>query len=200
MPTVGEYRLLMIRDDSSRYGLMSQIFHWGMAAGIIALFALGWWMVRLDYYDYYYTRAPALHRSTGMVILFALLLRIAWRFTNTKPVRAGLTPFELKASRLVHLAFYPLLICLMLSGYLISTADGRPIDVFGWLEVPALIQNKSLADIAGPLHRWIAYSVMALTALHASAAIKHALARHSAQLLARNPSISLSLDQRSDTQ
>lgn len=190
----------MIRDNSSRYGLVSQILHWGMAAGIIALFALGWWMVRLDYYDYYYTRAPALHRSTGMVILFALLLRIAWRFTNLKPVRPGLTAFELKASRLVHFTFYPLLLCLMLSGYLISTADGRPIDVFGWLEVPAFIQNKGLADIAGPLHRWIAYSVMVLTGLHASAAIKHALARHSPQPLARNTNISLSLDQRSDTQ
>jgi cytochrome b561 len=190
----------MIRDNSSRYGLVSQILHWGMAAGIIALFALGWWMVRLDYYDYYYTRAPALHRSTGMVILFALLLRIAWRFTNLKPVRPGLTAFELKASRLVHFTFYPLLLCLMLSGYLISTADGRPIDVFGWLEVPAFIQNKGLADSAGPLHRWIAYSVMVLTGLHASAALKHALARHSPQPLARNTNISLSLDQRSDTQ
>jgi cytochrome b561 len=192
--------LLMIKDSSSRYGLVSQSLHWGMAAGIIALFFLGWWMVRLDYYDYYYTRAPALHRSTGMFILFALLLRIAWRLTNIKPVRAGLTPFELKASRLVHLAFYPLLLGLMLSGYLISTADGRPIDVFGLLEVPALIQNKSLVDVAGPLHRWIAYSVMMLTALHASAAIKHALARHSTQPPARRPEISLSLGRRRDTQ
>jgi cytochrome b561 len=192
--------LLMIRDNSSRYGLVSQSLHWGMAAGIIALFALGWWMVRLDYYDYYYTRAPALHRSTGMFILFALLLRIAWRLTNIKPVRPGLTPFELKSSRLVHFAFYPLLLCLMLSGYLISTADGRPIDVFGWFELPALIQNKSLSDAAGPLHRWIAYAVMMLTALHASAAIKHALTRHSTQPVARSPGISLSFNRRSDTQ
>jgi cytochrome b561 len=66
--------------------------------------------------------------------------------------------------------------------------------------VPALIQNKSLADAAGPLHRWIAYSIMMLTALHASAAIKHALARHNSQPLAQSPSISLSFDRRSDTQ
>lgn len=196
--------MLMIRDNYSRYGLVSQGLHWGMAAGIIALFALGWWMVRLDYYDYYYTRAPALHRSTGMVILFALLLRIAWRLTSIKPARPGLTSFELKASRIVHFAFYPLLLCLMLSGYLISTADGRPIDVFGWFELPALMQNKSLSDAAGPLHRWIAYGLMVLTALHASAAIKHALARHRTQ--PRSSDLSLALDcppstnRRSDTQ
>lgn len=191
---------MMIRDSSARYGLVSQSLHWGMAAGIIALFALGWWMVRLDYYDHYYTRAPALHRSTGMFILFALLLRIAWRLTNVKPVRAGLTPFEYKASRLVHFAFYPLLLILILSGYLISTADGRPIDVFGWFEVPSIIRNKSLADAAGPLHRWVAYSVMMLTALHASAAIKHAFARYSARPMARSMQIPLSLDRRSHTQ
>jgi cytochrome b561 len=181
----------MIMDNSSRYGLVSQALHWGMAAGIIAVFALGWWMVRLDYYDYYYTRAPSLHRSTGMFILFALLVRIAWRLTNIKPVRADLTAFELNASRLVHLAFYPLLIGLMLSGYLISTADGRPIDVFGWLDVPAIIQNKSLADAAGPLHRWIAYAVMMLTAIHATAAIKHAFARHKQRLARMNIPLSL---------
>lgn len=169
---------MLIRDNSEHYGFVSQILHWGMAAAIFALFALGWWMVRLDYYDPYYTRAPALHRSTGILILIALVLRSAWRISNTKPLRADLTPFERTASRYVHGAFYALLFALTISGYLISTSDGRAIDVFGWFEVPSISQNKQLADAAGLLHRWIAYTVIALAALHATAAMKHAYVRH----------------------
>jgi cytochrome b561 len=169
---------VLIRDNAERYGLVSQILHWGMAAGIFALFTLGWWMVRLDYYDYYYTRAPALHRSTGIIILVALVLRSSWRMLSTKPVRADLTPFERTASRLVHGAFYALLFALTISGYLISTSDGRAIDVFGLFEVPSFIQNKQLADAAGPLHRCIAYTVIGLAVLHATAAMKHAYVRH----------------------
>ena len=169
---------MIIRDTPERYGIVSQSLHWGMAAGIIALFGLGWWMVRLDYYDDYYTRAPALHRSIGMLMMFALILRIAWRIANRKPAHPDLTPFERKASSLVHFAFYPLLLVLTMSGYLISTGDGRAIDVFDWFAVPSVLHNKSIAVAAGPIHRWMAYTVMILAGLHASAAIRHAVTRY----------------------
>lgn len=62
----------------------------------------------------------------------------------------------------------------MISGYLISTEDGRPIAVFGWFSVPALgalFDNQ--ADIAGLVHEYVAYSLITLALLHAVAALKH---------------------------
>jgi cytochrome b561 len=163
----------VIRDSKESYGIVSRVLHWGMAIAIFALFALGLWMVGLDYYSPYYKSAPDLHRSAGILMFAVLLLRIAWRLANVKPDRAALTPLERQASRLVHAGFYVLLVALMLSGYLISTADGRSIEVFNWFSVRSLGKTEGLEDAAGIVHEWVAYAVMALAALHAAAALKH---------------------------
>ena len=60
------------------------------------------------------------------------------------------------------------------SGYLISTADGRAIDVFNWFAVPALgelIENQE--DIAGDVHFYLAWILIVTASLHAIAALKH---------------------------
>jgi cytochrome b561 len=65
---------------------------------------------------------------------------------------------------------------LMLSGYLISTAAGRGINVFGLFSVPASINGlQNQADIAGKVHELLAFALIALTILHALAALKHHL-------------------------
>lgn len=164
---------MSITDSPAGYGTVSRLLHWVMAVGIVFLFGLGWWMVGLDYYSPYYKSAPDLHRSIGIVMLALLAVRIVWRLRSVRPDDSDLSPFERKAARAVHFAFYPLLAVLMASGYLISTADGRAIDVFGLFEVPALIVSKGLEDPAGLVHEWVAYLVILLSAVHAGAAIKH---------------------------
>lgn len=165
--------MMDVRDTSRGYGLVSRLFHWLMAVAIFAMFALGVWMVTLDYYSPYYNAAPELHRGVGILLLIALLLRWLWRATNPKPDLDDLTPIEQKLSYAVHWGFYVLLFGVIVSGYLISTANGQPIDVFGWFRVPSLVQMHGLEDRAGYVHRLIAYAVMALAALHAMAALKH---------------------------
>lgn len=169
---------MILKDTENGYGLVSRLFHWIMAVVIIGLFALGWWMVGLDYYSPYYHSAPDLHRSLGILLLIALVARILWRATNPKPNDSDLSPVERIGARFVHLAFYPLLLALLVSGYLISTPDGRPIDVFGVFSVPSVIQMKGLEDWAGLAHRWLAYLTMALATFHTAAALKHHFADH----------------------
>ncbi len=63
---------------------------------------------------------------------------------------------------------------LFISGYLISTADGRAIEVFNWFSIPALGELFSdQADIAGEIHYYLAFSLIGLAVLHALAALKH---------------------------
>ena len=62
----------------------------------------------------------------------------------------------------------------MFSGYLISTADGRGVSVFGLFEVPASLTGiPDQEDVAGVLHEWLAWGLIILAGLHALAAIKH---------------------------
>src|SRR5262245_22940319 len=95
-----------------------------MAVAIFAMFVLGLWMGNLNYYSPYYNSAPDLHRSVGIILLIALVIRFVWRLINPKPDGSELLPIERKASHVAHWGFYPLLFALMVSGYLIST-DGR---------------------------------------------------------------------------
>ena len=77
-------------------------------------------------------------------------------------------------SRLGHGALYLGLFVVMISGYLISTADGRGISVFDLFEIPALITGlPNQADLAGAVHFYVACAVVIFAGLHGLAALKH---------------------------
>ena len=160
-------------NTEKQYGWVAKTIHWLMAIAIIAMFALGLWMRELDYYSPYYRVAPDLHKSFGIVLFVLLTLRVVWSAINPKPKHDGLTPFLRTASKLGHVALYLLLFVLMIAGYFISTADGRPILVFGTFEVPAVVTQKGLEVIAGTIHYYVAFIVIGLAGLHAGAALHH---------------------------
>lgn len=164
---------MLIGDTKAGYGVITRVTHWVMAVAIIGLFGLGLWMVDLSYYSPYYNLAPDIHRSVGMLLLALLVLRFCWRLVNPQPDDSELSPFERRAALFVHWGFYPLLLALMVSGYLISTADGRAIEVFDWFSVPALVEKKGLEDTAGNVHEILAYITIAVAAVHAAASLKH---------------------------
>ncbi|ATJ83095.1 cytochrome b [Halomonas beimenensis] len=163
----------MWRNSVSGWGLTSILLHWLSAVAIIGLFVLGWWMTGLDYYHGWYNLGPWWHRSLGMVLLFATLGRLAWRLVQPSPVPPG-SRLERLAAHLGHVALYALMLLVLVSGYLISTAEGDGIDVFGAFEVPALLTGlPNQASLAGTVHWYAALALMILAAGHALAAVKH---------------------------
>ena len=69
---------------------------------------------------------------------------------------------------------YILMFAIFISGYLISTADGRSVQVFNWFEIPASLHGiKNQEDIAGEIHFVLAVSLMILAVIHAAGALKH---------------------------
>jgi len=163
----------MLKDTNERYGSVSIVLHWAMGLAIFAMFGLGVWMRTLDYYDAWYNRAPELHKSAGMLLLFLLLARLAWRLVNAHPGLLG-RAWERLAALTMHRAQYVLMLIVMLTGYLIPTAEGKGISVFGWFVVPALIGfDKHQADIIGLIHKYSAWALVVLATGHAAAALKH---------------------------
>lgn len=167
--------LVLLRNTEIQYGTLAILFHWLTALIVIALFGLGLWMTDLSYQDAWYQRAPFLHKSVGILLFIFTLLRIVWMLTNPKPLPLADSPlWEHRLAITVHGLLYLLLIAIMSSGYLISTADGRGISVFDWFEIPALswtLENQE--DLAGEIHEVLAFSLMGLVALHIGAAFKH---------------------------
>ncbi|BCR25545.1 hypothetical protein KAM429_42480 [Aquipseudomonas alcaligenes] len=77
-------------------------------------------------------------------------------------------------AKLGHGLLYLGLFALMIAGYLISTADGRGISVFGLFEVPASITAiPDQEDVAGLIHQYLAWVLVIFAVLHGLAALKH---------------------------
>lgn len=152
---------------------MARFLHWSSALVIIGMFALGLWMVDLNYYSQWYQTAPHWHKSIGILLAGVTLLRLFWKGLTNAPAIEG-SELEKKAAQMGHLALYLLLVVIFVSGYLISTADGRGIEVFAWFTVPGAGELfAQQADIAGEVHFYAAWLLIFLATGHALAAIKH---------------------------
>lgn len=162
------------RNTPRGYGWVTIVLHWTGAVLLGVLLPLGLWMTGLDYYDPWYRRAPDLHRSLGALFGLLLVLRIAVRLGERPPAPIEPTDWQRRAAGLTHLAMYLLPAALVVSGYLISTADGRPLAVFDWFEVAATLHGiEGQADVAGEIHFALAMLLLAVVAIHVLAVAYH---------------------------
>ncbi|WP_018402434.1 cytochrome b [Marinobacter gelidimuriae] len=166
---------MKLRNSQATYGLVAVFLHWLVALTVAGMFGLGYWMVGLTYYDAWYKQGPDIHRSVGVLLFIAMLLRVVWRLMNPRPEpMPGHRRWELVAAHLSHGLLYVLLFVAMVSGYLISTADGSSVSVFSWFDVPSITGRiKGMEDTAGVVHYWVTWGVVVLAGIHALGALKH---------------------------
>ncbi|RTE66087.1 cytochrome b [Amphritea opalescens] len=165
---------LPLKDSPHSFGVGSILLHWIVALTIIGMYPLGLYIGTLTYYDPEYQTIPSWHKSIGMTLALFVILRLFWRAFNRTPKPIPQPQTLQSITKIVHALLYLLPVITLLSGYMISTADGRPISVFNWFDVPALpalIENQE--DLAGEIHYWVATLMVSLAGLHALAALKH---------------------------
>ena len=162
-------------NTENHWGMITVVIHWLSTLIVLGLFGLGLWMVELEYHSAWYHKAPDLHKSIGILLFVMTLVRLVWRWSNSSPAPlTSHTPMMHKMAAFIHYSLYLLLIIVMLSGYLISTADGRVVAIFNWFQLPATLQGiDNQEDIAGVVHLWLVMIMISLAVMHAMAAIKH---------------------------
>lgn len=164
------------RNTIEGYGRIARLLHWGMAVLVIGLLAVGLIMTgmplnpdKLALYGW--------HKSIGITVLGLALVRLSWRWLNITPPLPGHTG---RAQRLAangaHCLLYVLLLAMPLSGWLMSSAAGFPVAVYGWFHMPDLVSaDKELRLLSNTLHELGAYLFIALISLHIIAALYHHL-------------------------
>ncbi|WP_234497852.1 cytochrome b [Vibrio maritimus] len=165
--------MTMAVKEVKNYNPIARALHWISAIVVIGMFAVGLWMVDLTYYSEWYKTAPHWHRSIGILLAGLTIFRLVWKHVTAAPKVEG-NQFEKVGAKVGHIAMYVALIVIFVSGYLISTSDGRGIEVFDWFTVPGLgefFPNQS--DIAGEVHFYAAWFVILAAGGHALAALKH---------------------------
>ena len=168
----------MYRNTDKSYGWIAIGLHWLSAVVIFFMFGLGLYLVELSYYDSWYKGSLDLHKSIGLCFVLLWFIRILWKLITPRvqavSTESHFAHIEHKLANYTHKLLYILVIFLFVSGYLISTADGRGIEVFAMFEIPALpISFENQEDIAGEIHWILAWTLIAFVSLHALAALKH---------------------------
>lgn len=116
------------------------------------------------------------HFALGVVIFLVVALRLVWRQVSPPPPQvAGHAPWERSFAKVVHFAFYALLLVMPVAGWIALSSFGEPISIWGLFTVPALPvpQNPALGETIFELHGASGIALLVLAALHALAALKH---------------------------
>jgi cytochrome b561 len=159
------------------YGAVAMALHWLMALLLAALVVLGLYMTRLPDagFDSWKIGLVLLHKQLGIVALALAALRLLWRVGNLLPrLVQSLPQWQQVAARFVHLCFYALMFALPLTGWLMSSAAGIPVWVFGLVTLPDLLpHDDDLFQALIDVHRYLGYALIGCMAAHIGAALAH---------------------------
>lgn len=164
-----------------RYALSQRLLHWLIALMVLGVLAVGMIFAILEFDGTLATfgkdTTNALykyHKTFGVIILAAMIVRIAVKLACGKPDYAvPLTRFEHVASNAVHGLLYLLLILQPVVGWLATGASGYPVEFFGWTLPPILGKDKETGEFLYGLHGVFGWMLLILVGLHIAAALKH---------------------------
>jgi cytochrome b561 len=172
----------VINKNQTRYNSIAIILHWVMAICFILMLGSGLIMTEdglleksMQFTLYQW------HKSLGVLLLIAFFLRITIRLIFKPPeLPLEFVKWERIAAHAGHWGLYALMVIIPLSGWTIvsSSSYGLPTIVFGlfeWPHIPDIAGNQSIEDIAKEVHEILAYTFMAMIAMHIGAVIKHGL-------------------------
>ena len=174
---------MLFRNTASQYGGITKTFHWVMAAAIIALLAIGLYMSDLEAIPLK-KELIGIHKSLGVCVLFAAVLRMLWHLVSPKPSPLpNLHLWEKYLGKTLQFFFYAAMLAMPLSGWAMSSAAGFPVGVFGLFTLPPLLSpDKEKLEILKEFHGVAGNILLYAVGLHAAGALKHAILNKDATL------------------
>lgn len=160
--------------NPNRYTTTAIALHVVMAVLILGNFAFGIYMTGLDFSPQK-LKYFSWHKWVGVTVFAFATFRLLWRLTHPAPALPPTMPgWQVKAAHASHILLYLLFFAVPLTGWLFSSANGFQTVYLGLFPIPDLLsKNKELAETIESVHVALAYSLCALVAVHAAAALKH---------------------------
>jgi cytochrome b561 len=163
-----------INSTVAPYPRLAVALHWFIALLLFAELALGWWMPGI-------AKSPTgsraewfnVHKSIGIVILLAVLLRMAWRASHPQDELGELPAWQRNAAQITHGLLYACMLVMPATGVAGSMFTRYPIRFFGAL-LPVWQRDWPAAKtLMSDVHSAIAWVFAALIAMHVAAALWH---------------------------
>lgn len=163
---------MRLRNSADSFGAVSIALHWLIGLSILGMIVFGTQIANMKV-GFSNLWLFALHKSLGLTLLALIVLRIAWhRISPPPPPIPSAHPVADRLARAVHRALYALMLAIPLAGWVASSASGIDTLWFG-VPVPAIAPPVGWLEDAGfAAHRWLAWALLALVALHVAGAVK----------------------------
>jgi cytochrome b561 len=171
---------MALRNSYEAYGALARLFHWLTVICVIAAWAIGMFRGELPEGA---ARATAMfmHFNLGLAVIGLLVARILWRLADPAPPmpKTPLGRMGEIAAAAAHGISYILLLAVPLIGIAIVFARGRPLPVLGLFEIASpWAPDREFATMLKPYHGLLAQALMAISFVHAVAALVHHFVFH----------------------
>jgi cytochrome b561 len=161
--------------DQPRYSTAAIWLHWLVAALLLFMVVLGYYMLTVP------TNTPEraftlnLHKSVGLLTFAIVAVRLAWRYFHPPPELPAMSAWQRRAAWLSHRLLYAGMVLQPITGYLASSFGKYGVKFFG-LPTPAWgWDDAGLRAIFVIAHHTIIVIFLIAIALHMAAAFKHLL-------------------------
>jgi cytochrome b561 len=164
---------MQIGNSVRSWGAVQQTLHWTVAFMVLVQLLTGDIMLFSAPHQF-----PALgrfvHPTMGILIGVLMVARLAWRESHpVPPMPRDLTTAQQFLAQATHYAFYALLICNPLVGYLLVCAAGGHVHLFRAMLPNAMGKSPVYQHLYWWMHMVFGVSIGGLFLLHAGAALRH---------------------------
>ncbi|MDR3478107.1 MAG: cytochrome b [Gammaproteobacteria bacterium] len=163
----------MLKNTYTEYGSLAKFFHWLIFLLVFGMIVAGYFMGDITN-KLLRSQIVNMHKLTGLMILFLMILRAIWAVANPKPtLPLGTKRVERQLSQGVHFLLYAVLILMPLSGWIMSVASGHPPRFESLFFYLPIHESKWISESALAVHSWVAIAIIGLVSMHVFAALYH---------------------------
>lgn len=169
----------------ARYHPSLIALHWLMALAIIAMLVSGIVIEEMELTKAVKYDLLQLHKSTGVILLLALVVRIILKLRFKAPaLPANFNDKDRQLANAGHVLLYVLMAIMTLSGWIMVSASkyGLPTIVYGLFEFPHIpfieSGDKVFSQLGHVLHGVGSKIMILMLIIHIAAVIKHKVSHH----------------------
>lgn len=169
----------MPNNINNHYDAVAITLHWVMAISFLLMLGSGLAFDNVPMEQSFKFSLYQWHKSLGVLLMIAFVLRIGWRFFHKPPtLPQSFKKLDVIGAKVGHWALYALMIAMPITGWAMvsSSPYGLPTIVFGWFEwphIPNLSGNEFINWLAKESHEILAWIFLITIAVHILAVIKH---------------------------
>src|SRR5262245_9129910 len=151
--------------DKTGYTATARVLHWITAVLVLGMIVVGF-IIANEWGGPLQESLYNLHKSTGMLLIPIILVRVIYRWMQPPPPLPDDIPaIQQFAAHATHYALYALLIAQPLLGWIATSAYPAPVPIYGLFNMPPIWPaNRALSDQLFVVHRFMGVAIAVVAA------------------------------------